>query len=88
MDMDAHTSNLTTEQMTQFTSYGTLWPHRGKKYNLDLVWGLQVKIVLLPEHAVAQSRPQSSGSKVTDVSPVKTLLGERDADHDLDIVDV
>lgn len=40
----------------------------------------------LPEHSIAQGRSQRSGSKVTDVSPVKTLFSESDTDHHLLIV--
>lgn len=40
----------------------------------------------LPEHAIAQGRPKSGGSKVTDISLVKTLLSECDAKHHLLIV--
>lgn len=40
----------------------------------------------LPEHSIAQGRSQCSGSKVTDVSPMKTLFSESDTDHHLFIV--
>lgn len=39
-------------------------------------WTQTVQSLLedLPQHAVAQSGPQGSGSKVTDVSPMKALF--------------
>lgn len=40
----------------------------------------------LPEHPVAQGGTQRCGSKVTDVSPVKALFSESDANHHLFIV--
>lgn len=40
----------------------------------------------LPEHPVAQGGTQCCGSKVTDVSPVKALFSESDANHHLFIV--
>lgn len=42
-----------------------------------------VRATEIPEHPVAQGRPQGGGSKVADVSPVKTLLSQSNADHQL-----